>query len=83
MFTLIFSEQFDKSFSKIKDKEIQKQIWNKIQELEARAPIGKKLKSNPFWSIHVNKFRIVYELKGSQVIIADVLSRKFGYREVD
>ena len=82
MFTLLFSEQFEKSFSKIDDKNLQKQIWRKIQELGQRAPIGKKLKGNPYWSIHINKYRVIYELKGNQVIIADILSRKFGYREV-
>jgi len=82
MFTLIFSEQFGKSFSKIDDKNIKKQIWNKILELEQRAPLGKKLKGNPYWSIHINKYRVIYELKGNQIIIADVLKRKFDYREI-
>jgi len=82
MFTLIFSEQFDKSFSKIEDKTLQKQIWKKISELEIRAPLGKKLKGNPYWSIHLNKFRIIYELKGEQIIIADIIKKKFDYREV-
>lgn len=82
MFTLLFSEQFEKSFSKIDDNNIKKQIWNKIQELEQRAPLGKKLKGNPYWSIHINKYRVIYELKGNQIIIADVLKRKHEYREV-
>ena len=82
MFTLLFSEQFDNSFSKIDDKNIKKQIWNKIQKLEQKAPLGKKLKGNPYWSIHINKYRVIYELKGNQVIIADVLKRKFDYREI-
>ncbi len=82
MYTLIFSEQFDKSFSKIEDKILKKQIWKKIQKLELRAPLGKKLKANPYWSIHVNKYRIIYELKANQIIIADILFRKHDYREV-
>jgi len=82
MFTLIFTEQFDKSFSKIRNKIIQKQIWKKILELEKHAPLGKKLFGNPYWSIHVNKYRIIYELKGNQVTIADILLRKFDYREL-
>lgn len=82
MFNLIFTEQFDKSFSKVKDKVSQKQIWNKICELEERAPLGKKLKGNPYWSIHVNRFRIIYELKGNQIIVADLLERKHDYREL-
>jgi len=80
MYTLIFSEQFDKSFSKIKDKRIQKQIWNKILELEIRAPIGKKLKGNPYWSIHISNFRVIYELKGNKIMVADILQRKKDYK---
>lgn len=54
----------------------------KIGELEARAPLGKKLKGNPYWSIHINKYRIIYMLEKSQIIIADVLQRKHDYREM-
>jgi len=82
MFTLVFSEGFEKSFSAIKDKQHQQQIWKKILELEQRAPIGKKLKGNPYWSIHVNKYRVIYEIRGDQVLIADILYRKFDYREL-
>lgn len=82
MNTLIFTEKFEKNFSKIKDKTIQKQIWNKIQELEQRAPLGKKLKGNPFWSIHVNQYRIIYQIAGSTVTIIDLLLRKHDYREL-
>jgi len=50
MYELIIKEQFDKSFSKIKDLKIKKQIWAKILELKTMAPIGKKLVGNPYWS---------------------------------
>ncbi len=82
MYSLIFSEQFEKSFSKIKDKKLQKQVWNKIVELEKRAPLGKKLKNNPYWSIHINKYRVIYEIKDNKITIADILLRKHDYREV-
>jgi len=82
MFTVAFSEQFEKSFSQIKDSILKKQIWNKVLELEQRAPIGKKLKGNPYWSIHINKYRVIYELRGKQVLVADILNRKFGYKEI-
>ena len=82
MFNLILSELFDKTFSKLKDNPAKKQIWKKILELENRAPIGKKLRGNPYWSIHIGRYRIIYELKGNQVIIADILLRKQGYREI-
>jgi len=82
MFSLVFTEQFDKSFSKIKDKTIKKQIWNKILELEKKAPLGKKLKANPFWSIHINKYRVIYQIKDNKITIADILQRKYDYREL-
>jgi mRNA-degrading endonuclease RelE of RelBE toxin-antitoxin system len=42
---------------------VQKRLWNKIQELKERAPIGKKLKGNPYWSLRIHGFRIIYLLK--------------------
>jgi mRNA-degrading endonuclease RelE of RelBE toxin-antitoxin system len=81
MNNLIFTEQFDKSFSKLKDKLIQKQIWNKIIELENRSPIGKKLKGNPYWSIHINRYRVIYEISGSNITLIDIIERKNDYRE--
>lgn len=82
MFTIIFKEQFDKSFSKIKDIQIKKQIWNKVQSLKERAPIGKKLQGNSYWSLRLNRFRVIYEIKGNEIFIADILERKHKYREV-
>ena len=82
MFSLILSEKFEHSFSHIKDKNIRKQIWKKVLELEKRAPLGKKLKGNPFWSIHINKYRVIYKLEDVEVIILDVLQRKHDYREM-
>jgi len=82
MFSLVFTKQFDKSFSKIKDKIIKKQIWNKILELEKKAPLGKKLKANPFWSVHINKYRVIYEIKNDKITIADILQRKHDYRGI-
>ena len=42
---LLFSKQFEKSFSRLRNKTVKKQIWQKILQLENRAPIGKKLKN--------------------------------------
>ena len=82
MYTLIFTEQFDRSFSKFKEKNLQEQIWKKILELEDKAPLGKKLKGNPYWSIHINKYRIIYQIDGSKITIIDILKRKHDYREL-
>ena len=50
MFALTFSEQFHRSLSRLAVP-LQRQIWKKVLELEERAPLGKKLKGNPFWSL--------------------------------
>ncbi|GEM_PF-1734087 len=51
---------------------------------ELKSPIGKKLVGNPYWSIHIGKFRVIYVFhKHSQEIeIVDILNRKHGYREI-
>ena len=84
MYELIIKEQFDKSFSKIRDLKTKKQIWAKILELKTMAPMGKKLVGNPYWSIHIGKFRVIYILHkhSSEIEIVDILSRKHDYREI-
>lgn len=82
MNSILFSETFGKSFSKINSKESKQQIWKKILELESRAPLGKKLKGNPYWSIHIGRFRVIYELQGQTIKIADILERKHDYKEL-
>ena len=82
MFTLHFSVPFEKSFSALRDAKLQQQIWRKIQELKHRAPMGKKLKGNPYWSLHIGQFRVIYELRGTDILLADILERKFDYREL-
>jgi addiction module RelE/StbE family toxin len=79
---IILSEQFEKSFDKIKDKTIIQQAWHKIQELKNRAPIGKKLKGHPFWSIRVNRYRIIYVIENDSIVILDIIQRKNDYREI-
>jgi len=84
MYELIIKEQFDKSFPKIKDLKPKKQIWTKILELKTMAPIGKKLVGNPYWSIHIGKFRVIYifHKHSNEIEIVDLLSRKHDYREI-
>ena len=82
MYKLSFSEQFNRSFSKIKDKVLRKQIWTKILDLEEKAPLGKKLKGNAYWSIHINIFRVIYIIQGSKILILDILYRKKDYRDL-
>ena len=83
MYELIIKEQFDHSFSKIKDIKIKKQVWKKVLELKTRAPIGKKLVGNPYWSIRIGKFRVIYILHkhAREVELIDILPRKRQYKE--
>jgi mRNA-degrading endonuclease RelE of RelBE toxin-antitoxin system len=48
------------------------------------APMGKKLVGNPYWSIHIGKFRVIYifHKHSSEIEIVDLLSRKHDYREI-
>ncbi len=82
MNTLLFTESFDSSFSRLKDRRMQRQIWKKVLQLETLAPLGKKLKGNPYWSIHVGRYRLIYQMDGQVIIVADLLLRKHGYREL-
>ena len=81
-YDLIFTQQFEKVFSKLKDRALEEQIWKKLKELEQKAPLGKKLKENPYWSIHINRYRVIYELRTSQILIINLLERKHDYREL-
>lgn len=83
-FTLFFKEQFEKSLSEIKDEQAKRQVWNKVQQLKERAPIGKKLASCPYWSIHVGRFRIIYilHLHSAEVELVDIFERKHDYRDL-
>ncbi len=84
MYELIIKEQFDKSFSAIKDNQVKRRIWKKVLELKTRAPIGKKLVGNPYWSIHIGKFRVIYIMHkhAREIELVDILPRKYNYREL-
>ncbi|MFW6383596.1 MAG: type II toxin-antitoxin system RelE family toxin [Nanoarchaeota archaeon] len=79
---LYFREAFFRRFNKINDKRVQEEIKKKINQLKARSPIGKKLSGQPYWSLRVNKYRVIYCLKDDGVEIITILSRKKDYREL-
>ena len=83
MFILSYKPSFYNDLEKkVKDRLIRKQIVNKTLELEKRAPIGKKLKNNPYWSIHIGDFRVIYEINGKNIDFLRILERKHDYREL-
>ena len=82
MFQIELTEQFDKNFSKIKDAGIRQQIYKKVCQLKDMAPLGKKLKGNPFWSVHIGRFRVIYVMRSTNITVIDVLERKKEYKEL-
>ena len=84
MYDLVFHESFEKSFSKIADKQTRQQIWKKILELEEYAPRGKHLVGNPYWTLRVGGHRVIYLFHPALRVIriVDILERKHQYREL-
>jgi len=85
MYSLEIKPTFDKSFSKIRDKIIKKQIWKKILQLKTIPRIGKKLVGNPFWSLRIAHYRVIYHIDENKkmIEILDVILRKHDYRELN
>ena len=83
MFELVFREAFRKSFKKL-EKSIQMQVENKILNLKQNRFLGKKLTGYPYWSIHIGKFRIIYQVHQNEMKIEliETLQRKHDYREL-
>ena len=84
MFRLLFREAFGKSLSKLRDKEARGRVLGKIEELKERAPLGKKLFGYSYWSIHVGRLRVIYEMRRErgEIEIIELLERKRKYREL-
>ena len=83
MNSLYYKPAFYKDLEKkIKDKTIRKQIINKTLVLEHYAPIGKKLVDHPYWSVHVNKYRIIYSIDKDKITFLRIFLRKHNYKEL-
>ncbi len=84
MYELLFREDFNKKFNKIKDKNLKKQIYTKIIQLEIRNPIGKKLVNSNYFRIRIKNYRIVYEIfeDKKQVEIITILKRGNEYKDL-
>ncbi len=83
MFELVFRRAFEKSFKKLETPP-QKQIQNKILELKQNSILGKKLGHYPYWSIHIGKYRIIYQIhsKDNKIELIEILQRKHDYKEL-
>jgi len=77
---IFYSSEFIKQIKKY-NKDLQVQIIKKLKQLEKNPELGKPLtnalKNNR--SLHIGKFRVIYSIKGNEIIIAKVDHRKDIY----
>ena len=77
---IFYSSEFIKQIRKY-NKDLQVQIIKKLKQLEKNPELGKPLsnalKNNR--SLHIGKFRVIYSIKGNEIIIAKVDHRKDVY----
>jgi addiction module RelE/StbE family toxin len=79
---VIFSEEFRKDFSKIKDKSTRIKIINHLKKLEQLPESGKPLQYNlkGHRSIRIPPFRIIYRIEQDKIIINCFDHRKDVYK---
>ena len=79
---IIFSEEFRKDFSKIKDKSTRIRIINHLKKLEQLPESGKPLQYNlkGHRSIRIPPFRIIYRIEQDKIIINCFDHRKDVYK---
>ncbi len=68
MFKLIFNDEFTKEYDKLKDREIQRRIFKRLEELEKNPELGIMLSGivnelyGKLFRIRVGKYRVVYAI---------------------
>jgi mRNA interferase RelE/StbE len=66
MYSILLHPLAAKSFEKL-DKEIRRQVRNKLKELEEfPEQRGKHLKYTQFWSLRIGDYRAIYEIKSKK-----------------
>ena len=78
MFKVLLHPFALKSLKKL-DKEIQRQIKNKLKELEEYPEQrGKHLRYTQFWSLRIGDYRAIYEVKKNE---KEVITLFIGHRD--
>ena len=77
---IFYSSEFIKQIKKY-NKNVQIQIIKKLKQLENNSELGKPLKNvlKNNRSLHIGKYRVVYSIKGKEIIVAKVDHRKDVY----
>lgn len=77
---IFYSIEFIKEIKKY-NKNTQTQIIKKLKQLGTNSELGKPLKNvlKNNRSIHIGKYRVLYSIKGEEIIIAKIDHRKDVY----
>ena len=79
-YRIFYSSKSETQLKKL-NKQTKIQIIKKVSELSKNPELGKPLKNvfKNYRSLHVGKYRIIYTIKGNNIIIAKVGHRKQIY----
>lgn len=82
-YEVILTDSFLKDLKKLKNKALEEQILNKLQELEEYPERNKKLMHDlkDYYRIRVGKLRVLYIVQGNEVYV-EVLVVGHKYEEV-
>jgi hypothetical protein len=85
MYTIIFTDLFEKRFSKIIPFNLQEQTRERIKKLSLNPFVGKPLKYEFIRELKVEKFRVYFVVFEKEVIVmlADVSDKKHQQQVID
>jgi len=78
---IIFSEEFKKEYSKIKDKKVRLRITKQIIKISENPGAGKPLKYEfkDYRSLRIPPFRLIYKIEKNKIVINFFEHRKDAY----
>ena len=79
---IIFSDEFEKDYKRIKDSSLRLKIIKQLKKLEKHPEIGKPLKNKlkNYRSIRVTPFRIIYRIEKDKIVINCFDHRRKAYK---
>ncbi|MBU2633660.1 MAG: type II toxin-antitoxin system RelE/ParE family toxin [Nanoarchaeota archaeon] len=82
MVKVTFSEGFEKSFKKLKDKTLKEKIIKQINKIIENPSVGKPLKHDLKGerTLYIKPHRLIYAFKDDEIILLRFLHRKEVYK---
>ena len=82
MVKITFSEGFEKSFKKLKDKRLKEKIIKQIDKIDQNPSVGKPLRHGLKGerTLYIKPYRLVYSIKKEEVILLRFLHRDAVYK---